>query len=172
MIIKIISANDFDDKKMMKIYAEGNLENTDYFYPQIENKLEAVKKVECDFCNFIKNEFLNGKNIYYVLENNGIWVSALRLYYLENNFYYLEALETMPDYRKKGYATQLLSEVLNELKQNGSFKICDCVGKKNTASLNTHKKCGFNIVREDGYDYLQKETDKLCYGLEYSFRCN
>lgn len=169
MLIKITKPCEVDDKKLMTIYAEGNIENTEYFYPQIKDKVEAVKKVEVDFCNYIKTEFLDGKNIYYVLEKNGVWVSALRLYQIEDNFYYLEALETDPNYRRKGYATQLLTTVINELKSKGTFKICDCVGKKNTASLNTHKKCGFSIVSENGYDYLQQEIDDHCYGLEYSY---
>lgn len=169
MLITITQPHEFDDSKLMAIYAEGNLENTDYFYPEIKDKDEAVKKVENDFCSFIKNEFLNGKNLYYVWKENGVWVSALRLHYVDSNFYYLEALETHPLYRRKGYAAKLLTAVINEMKSKGSFKICDCVGKKNTASLNTHRKCGFRIVSENGYDYLQNETDDHCYGLEYSF---
>lgn len=168
MLVKITDFNEIDCHKLMAIYAEGNLENTDYFYPQIMNKAEAVKKVEQDFCNYIKQKFLNGKNIYCIWEDNGVWISALRLYLIENNFYYLEALETAPAYRRHGYASLLLKEVVKDLRKCGSFKICDCVGKKNTASLGTHKKCGFKIVSEDGYDYLQKETDNRCYGLEYS----
>ena len=169
MLFKITESNQVNDKKLMAVYSEGNLENTDYFYPQIENKLEAVEKVERDFCNYIKTDFLNGKNCYYVLEIDGIWVSALRLYYIENNFYYLEALETAPKYRNKGYATLLLNEVISDLKSKENFKICDCVGKKNTASINVHKKCGFKIVGENGYDYLQKEIDSRCYGFEFLF---
>lgn len=169
MLLKITHPNQLDDKKMMAIYAEGNLENTEYFYPEIKDKVEAVKKVEHDFCNYIKTEFLDGKNIYYVWKENGVWISALRLYNIEDRFYYLEALETNPQYRKKGYATQLLTAVINEMKLKGNFKICDCVGKRNTASLNTHKKCGFHIVSENGYDYLQNKIDDHCYGLEYSF---
>lgn len=168
MLIKITDYNDIDESKLMAIYAEGNLENTDYFYPQIADKAIAVKKVERDFCNYIKTEFLNGKNAYYVWESDGIWVSALRLNCIADNFYFLEALETAPSFRQKGYASQLLSAVTDELKSKGSFKICDCVGKKNIASLNTHKKCGFKIVSENAYDYLQNEIDDHCYGLEYS----
>lgn len=169
MMIKIIKPNDIDDNKLMAVYAESNFENTDYFYPEITDKTEAVKKVEYNFCNYIKTEFLNLTNIYYVWEHDGIWVSALRLNYVKDNIYFLEALETAPDFRKQGYATQLLTAVINDLKTKGTFKICVCVGKNNIASLHTHKKCGFNIVSENGYDYLQKEIDNRCYGLEYSF---
>ena len=169
MLITISHSADLDDDKLMAIYAEGNLENTDYFYPEITDKAEAVEKVEHDFCHYIKTEFFNGKNRYYVWENEGIWVSALRLNCLKDDFYFLEALETAPAFRKKGYATQLLTAVIDALKAKGRFKICVCVGKNNIASLKTHQKCGFNIVRENAYDYLQKEVNDHCYGLEYSF---
>lgn len=168
MLIKITEADKIDDKKLMAVYSEGNIENAEYFYPQIEDRAEAVKMVETDFCNFVKNEFLDGKNAYYVFSVNGVWVSALRLNYVEPSFYYIEAIETAPAFRKKGYATELLSEVLRDLKPLGHFKICDCVGKKNSASLATHFKCGFVIASERGYDYLQREYDDGCYGLEYS----
>lgn len=169
MLVKITRPNEVDDKKLMKIYAEGNLENADYFYPQITDKAEAISKVEQDFCNYIKTEFLNGTNVYYVWDNDGIWVSALRLYRISDGFYYLEALETAPEFRKLGYATRLLNEVISLLKAKEYFKICDCVGKKNTASLKTHIKCGFKVVDEDGYDYLQQEYSDRFYGLEYSY---
>ncbi len=169
MLLKITRPSEMDDKKLMAIYAEGNIENTDYFYPQIADKSEAIAKVEYDFCNYIKKEFLNGRNVYYVWESDGIWASALRLYCISDNFYYLEALETAPNFRKQGYATRLLNEVISLLKNNGHFTICDCVSKKNAASLNTHTKCGFKIIDENGYDYLQQERDEHCYGLEYSF---
>lgn len=166
-LIKITGPNEIDDKKLMGIYSESNKENINTFFPQIKDKKEALKKTEEAFCNYMKTEFLDGKNVCYVWEDKGLWVSALRLYLIENNVYFLEALETAPNFRKKGYASQLLLAVIDNLKSNGEFKICDYVSKKNTASLNTHKKCGFKIVSETGYDYLQREYIENCYGLEY-----
>ena len=170
MLLKITSPDELDQGKLMFIYSEGNAENAEYFYPEIEDKKEAVKKVENDFCNFLRTEFFNGENIYCVSDINGVWVSALRLNKIEEGFYYLEALETAPQYRKKGYASELLREVISDLKKSGKFKIRDCVGKKNIASINTHEKCGFKIISENGYDYLQNETDERCYGFEYEFK--
>lgn len=167
-LIKITAPNEIDDKKLMGIYLESNLEHTNTFFPQIKDKDEALKKAEEAFCNYMKTGFLDGNNICYVWEVQGIWVSALRLYLIEKKVYFLEALETAPTLRKKGYASQLLLAVIDNLKSNGEFKICDYVSKKNVASLNTHKKCGFKIVSEIGYDYLQREHLENCYGLEYS----
>ena len=77
-------------------------------------------------------------------------VSALRICRIPEGPYYLEALETRPDRRRQGYGVRLLSEVLDAMKAEGPFRLCDCVGKKNTASLKAHEKCGFRIVSEQG----------------------
>ena len=102
-----------------------------------------------------------------MLEEEGVWCSALRLNRIEPQLYYLEALETRPDLRKRGYAARLLAGVLDALKEEGTYRLCDCVSKKNTASLKTHLKCGFKIVMEKGYDYLFQEECEGDYGLEY-----
>lgn len=73
------------------------------------------------------------ENTYYVLEKDNMPVSAARLSKI-NDFYYLEALETPPKYRKKGYASELLNEMITHLHQQGSVDIRDCVSKTNTAS--------------------------------------
>lgn len=104
-----------------------------------------------------------------IFEAVGIWLSALRLYRIKDRFYYLEALETHPEHRRKGYGTYLLDGLLNVLKAQGPFQICDCVGKQNRVSLSVHEKSGFRIVRDVGYDYLANDTDDRCYGLQYTY---
>lgn len=170
MLLKIMRYSDLDERKLMDIYCESNYENTDYFFPDEPDKEKAVRDVESGFLNFLKTEFFtNDGNAYWILEENGVWVSALRLNLIEDGLYYLEALETPPKCRKNGYATQLLEGVIEKLKENGSFRICDCVSKKNKASIRVHEKCGFSIVSESGFDYLQNESDDRDYGFEYSF---
>ena len=154
----------------MDVYRESNTENTDYFYPNVSNKDEALQKVECDYLNYIENDFLaNNKNRYMVLEHDGIWVCALRLYCIDDKLYYIEALETHPEYRRKGYAAQLLTDVIDLLKERGAYMIRDCVDKKNMASLLTHQKVGYVINSGEGYDYLQNETDDGSYGLQFIY---
>lgn len=170
MILKITRYCDLDERKLMDVYAESNYENTDYFFPEETDKAVAVRKVEEGFCGFLKDEFFSRDgNAYWVLEENGIWVCALRLNLIENGLYYLEALETKPDCRKQGYATKLMNDVIEKLKSEGSFRICDCISKKNIASIRTHEKCGFRIVSDKGFDYLRNEADDYDYGLEFSY---
>ena len=170
MIVEIKTFDQVDGRKLMDIYRESNTENTDYFYPDVSNKDEALQKVECDYLNYIENDFLaNSKNRYMILEHDGTWVCALRLYCIDDRLYYIEALETHPEYRRKGYAVQLLTDVIGLLKERGAYTVCDCVDKKNMASLLTHQKVGFVIYSDEGYDYLQNETDIESYGLQFTY---
>lgn len=170
MLIRIKKWDDVSERKLMDIYRESNTENADFFYPDMADKRNALRKTEQGFLKFIRSEFLDGKNCYMVLERDGIWVSALRLHWIKAGFYYMEALETHPDCRRMGNGSRLLSEVLNVLKKEGSFTVCDCVDKKNAASVSTHLKCGFVISNEVGYDYLQNETDDESYSMQFVYK--
>lgn len=170
MMITITRYEDLDAAKLMRIYAESNYENTAYFYPEETDKDTAMRKVEEGFLNFLKNDFFtqSGASLC-VLVENGVWISALRLNRIETGLYFLEALETRADQRGKGYASVLLNDVIESLKKEGPFRLCDCVSKSNAASLRTHEKCGFRIVSDAGYDYLSKEADGRDFGLEYRY---
>lgn len=170
MLIEITEYQNLDTRKLMDIYSESNYENTDYFYPDETDKDAAVQEVEERFLDFLKNDFFNIKDAtYWILEINDVWVSALRTCQIQEGLFYLEALETHPDHRRKGYGSILLSSVADSLKEDGPFRLCSCVSKKNIASLKTHKKSGFQIVSEEGYDYLHKEADVHDFGLEYRY---
>ena len=170
MLLRIVKYCDLDERKLMDVYSESNYENTDYFFPGETDKTAAVRKVEAGFLNYLKEDFFNMTDAaYWILEINGVWVSALRTCRVQKRLYYLEALETSPDHRRKGYGAILLSGVADSLKKDGPFRLCSCVSKRNIASLRTHEKSGFQIVSEKGYDYLQEEADDHDFGLEYCY---
>ena len=119
MLLQLHVINAADKRRLMDIYAESNLENTDYFYPELTDKQEAVRRVERDFLNYLETTFLSsGENTLLIWEEQGIWVSALRLYHVREGFFYIEALETRPDFRRSGYAAKLLRETTEMLKKN------------------------------------------------------
>ena len=69
-----------DGRRLMDIYREDNIENTDYFYPDMKDKAQAQARVEQDFLHYLETDFFSKPgNTYWVLEENGVWVSALRL---------------------------------------------------------------------------------------------
>lgn len=157
---------EIDSRKLMDLYQEGNVENIDYFYPGTEDRVSALAKIEENFLEYLRDDFFSReRSCYYILEKEGTWVSALRLYDMEEGSFYIEALETHPAYRRRGYACELLGSLLEELKKGGAFLVCDNVGRKNIASLATHRKCGFSIVRDPGFDYLRQVEEEGTYGL-------
>ena len=92
---------------------------------------------------------------------NDVYFSALRLEPYEDGLL-LEALETAPAHRRKGYAEKLIRAVQAEFLQ----KIYSHVSKKNTASLAVHQKCGFRQVL-DYAKYIDgsvvRSAVTLCY---------
>ena len=126
---------------LMEVYEQSNRENAAIFWPhQSEN--EQMMCAEQAFFQYLHDDFFNTEGAYYaVWEENGKCVSALRLEPYGDGLL-LEALETRPDCRAKGYATMLLMAVLQQEKR----KIYSHISKKNAASLRTHEKCGFRKV--------------------------
>ena len=170
MLLRITRYSALDKRKLMDVYSESNDENTEYFFPEETDRNKAVRQVEAGFLGFLKNDFFKQPDAsVWVWEESGIWLCALRTCRVRPGLYYLEALETRPDQRKKGYASLLLANVEESLKKEGPFRLYDCVSKKNAASLKVHEKCGFRIISEEGYDYLQEETDSHDFGLEYLY---
>ena len=108
MLLKITDGQALDERKLMDVYAESNLENTDFFCPEEPDKEAAVRMVESGFLDFLKNEFFKEPEaVCWVLEEDGVWVSALRICRIPEGPYYLEALETRPDRRRQGYGVRL-----------------------------------------------------------------
>ncbi len=160
--------NQDDLGRIMPVYFESNRRNYPLFFPACTNDVEGIRLADEAHGEYLNREFLsNPHNACYVLTVDGAWVSALRLYGLDA-FYYLEALETMPKYRGRGYARQLLQQLINRLEQNGAIMICDSVEKSNAASLAVHRASGFMIEHDEAVDYLgDSGADPMSYGMLY-----
>lgn len=169
MLVKVNELNDKEQRLLMDLYEDGNIKNASYFYPDIEDIEVGKKKVEENFIDYIKNEFLiNDGNIYYVWEENGIWISAMRVYKINKKLYYIEALATHPKYRRQGFAEKLMSSVIEDLKVQGSFEMKSMTSKENIASQRTHEKCGFNKKYGRAFCYTSNEWVEDIVDLSYS----
>ena len=115
MLLKISDYSKTDQRKLMDVYSESNFENTAHFYPDERNKEAAVSKVESGFLQFLRDAFYKqAKATYWVFEEDGVWISALRTCEIQPGLYYPEALETRPDHRQKGYGAHLLAHRYSE----------------------------------------------------------
>ena len=85
-----------------EIYIEGCMENAREKYPDATDLTTAIQQEEDSFCLLFTGFFyFAGKYLLCSGKKTNMPVSAARLSKI-NDFYYLEALETPPKYRKKG----------------------------------------------------------------------
>lgn len=168
MLLTMTDLSEIDRCQLMDVYREANLENAAYFEPKTQDFTQAVRRCEDRFWSFLQQSFFTGLGrAYWVLEQNGVWVSALRTTEIEPRLFYLEALETHPDYRRQGFASALLRGLLQSLAANGPFELRDCVRRTNLPSIRAHLNAGFVIAADPGYDYLSSEYQLQCYGMCY-----
>ena len=134
------------------VYPEASYEIAKEKHPEMNDLSKAIQEEESYFVEKFLGKFMSkNKNTYYVWEVDGEWVSALRLTKLDD-YYFMEALETAPEHRKRGYASDLINAVIQKLEDKENVVIRSNVRKTNTASLATHQKCGFIIEGESGTD--------------------
>lgn len=140
---------DLNFGELMAVYQEGNLEHWHEDYPNFPEG-EGILQAEQDFYAYLQQEFFLAKRaVYCVWEEDGRYISALRLEAYRDGLL-LEALETRPGFRCKGYARSLLDSALAALSGREGLPVYSHVSKKNAASLAVHAACGFQKVLDYG----------------------
>lgn len=122
---------------LMEIYIEGNLEKA-------ENG-RTLLEAEQEFYQYLREVFFSTPGARYCVWTEGeAYISALRLEPYRDGWL-LEAVETRPDQRRKGYGSKLLSAVaaLPEFS-----KLYSHIHRRNGPSLRLHERCGFEKVLE------------------------
>ncbi len=163
MLLIAHNMRQFSFEKLMLVYEEGNRENGAELYPQLSQG-EQLLRAEQDFYGFLHECFFSAREAYYCIwEEDGVYVSALRLEPYRDGLL-LEALETAPMYRRQGYATKLVQAALAT---TGTATIYSHVSKRNEASLRTHRRCGFCRVLEHAV-YADGSVNDYCCTLRYT----
>ena len=161
MLILAKKLHQLNFQQLMDVYAEGNEENGEEMWPGL-NREQMLLRAEQAFYEYLAEVFfpVDGA-VYAIWEENGVYISALRLEPYEDGLL-LEALETAPAERRKGYAEKLIQAVQDAFPQ----RIYSHVSKKNAPSLAVHKKCGFRQVL-DYAKYIDGSVNRnaitLCY---------
>ncbi len=153
--------------QLMELYREGNRENAEFQYPGDDLNI-GILKSEQDFYRYLQEVFFTTEGAFYaVWEEHGCYMSALRLEPYRDGLL-LEALETHPGYRRRGYAKTLILGVLEALKESGISTLYAHVHKRNEASLRTHTSCGFRRVAEQAV-YIDGSVNRCSCTLQYFF---
>jgi GNAT superfamily N-acetyltransferase len=149
----------------MDVYAQGNLENAREMFPR-EDPAQWPLLAEQEFHQYLRECFFQTPGaVYAIWAVDGRYVSALRLEPYQDGLL-LEALETAPNQRRKGYAVALINAVFEKVRGQ---KIYSHVSKKNFPSLETHKACGFEMLMDYAV-YSDGSVLRNNYTLSYKYK--
>lgn len=158
MLLVFENLKEISFSQLMMVYEEGNRENGEEFWPDMEDG-QRILRAEQAFYQYLREIFFPTENArYYVWEEQGNYVSALRLEPYRDGML-LEALETAPSMRKMGCAVKLIRAVQEQLPHG---KIYSHVSKRNLASLKTHAKCGFRRIAEYAVEIDGSVSNRSC----------
>jgi len=148
--------------KLMAVYEESNRENGAENYPE-ETEFRQIFLQEENFYQYLQEIFFKTSGaVCAVWEEAGEYRAALRLEPYKDGLL-LEALETTPDFRRKGYGRQLIQAVQERFSE---VKIYSHVHKKNLPSLAIHEACGFQRISEQA-TYIDGSVNARCCTLCY-----
>ncbi len=162
MISYVNRLSELNFGKLMEVYEEGNRENGADLYPE-EGPEQQLLFAEQNFYQFLSETFFKTPGAVYALwEEDGRYISALRLEPYRDGLL-LEALETRPDQRRRGYAGALMAQVLAD---KGGQPIYSHILKGNIASVKTHERAGFRKILNysvyvDGS--VNQDCDTYCF---------
>ena len=167
MLKLFYSLRELDTEQLMAVYIEGNRENGAELYPN-DSESSQLRKAEEDFISYLRDDFFRCRDpIYAVWEVDDCYKAALRLEPYQDGVL-LEALETAPEARRQGYASQLVKTVLDHLRDSDYKVVYSHISKRNLPSLGVHQKCGF-VKIADFATYLDgtvtQRSCTMCYYL-------
>lgn len=158
---------ELNTEQLMAVYRESNRENGKEFFPNHTPDMQLILAEE-GFLDYLRQDFFRQSGALYCLwSDEGRYQSALRLEPYADGLL-LQALETAPNARRKGYARSLMEATLHYLRQTDAQAVYSHVSKRNLPSLNLHKVCGFT-VHSDSATYLDGTVTQSSFTLRYTF---
>lgn len=161
MLMIATSLRQLNWSQLMALYEEGNRKNGEDLYPHLSAGQQLLH-AEQDFYDYLKNGFfIQPGDRYCLWSEAGIYVSALRLERYQDGLL-LEALETHPAYRGRGYAKKLVAAVLEGVDE----KVYSHISPRNGPSLAVHKACGFEKILNHSV-YADGSVNSRCHTYRY-----
>lgn len=169
-MFKILEYSDFDKELVEHLMEFTYKESADEIFEESymksvdrENEVEknrAYQKFKIYYYEFI-DLFLSETHtsqFIAVIEEHEKFVSGLRAVELSNGIWLEEALETAVEFRERGHAMELVSNLINHLTSKKAEVIVARVSKSNIESRNFHEKMNFvetskDVIDENGVFY-------------------
>ena len=153
MINIVTQIDDTAIHRLLSVYSESMDDMNIHFV----NDAEMIAA----YTSFLQDFVSNPKQQIIVETNDNAWVSALRVIETIEGNWFLEAVETKPEERNKGFGEKLLRHSIAYLKSIGMVEITCTIAKNNLVSQALHEKCGFiptNEVPMNCWGELEKGT--------------
>ena len=109
---------------------------------QLARNFESPQAMEQAYEEFLKEFVTHHRQMVLVEEVDGVWVSALRCVECAPGVWFLEALETAPQARGKGWAKQLIKHTPQLLTGQGAGELFSLVSPRTAPSIATPVACG------------------------------
>ena len=164
MVTYIQKIRDCDISALFSVYSQSLEEARTLHYLRLDAN-EGFLLASQDYYQYLSRVFFRTSGaILAVYSHNGKYVSALRLEPYQDG-YLMNALETAPDCRGKGYGKHLVKEVITYCRAVGIQVLYSHVHKQNAVSKRLHIAAGFTVLSSnatllDGTFSTQYET--LC----------
>lgn len=164
MLLVFHDAAGLDLGEFTAVYRGSALENCERMYPNEPEAPAALARYEREHRAYMEGPFFREEGgVLFVEAEEGRYLSAVKLYpWKEPGRWHVEALETRPEERGKGYGARVLSGAVRTMEKAGAVEILSDVAKTNEASIRTHLRCGFRREAERWTEADGAVTDKRC----------
>lgn len=158
MLFVVKQVDDQTIEALFSIYAES--------MGELAAQFESKEEMKAAYADFVRAFVADPKQRLFVEEDGGVWKSALRAVAMSEQSWFFEAVETMPEARRKGYGAALLRHSIAYLKDMGVREVACTIFKGNDKSRALHEGCGFAATDEPPVN-AWGETEDGCILYRY-----
>ena len=152
MLLQVTTVDRNSLEKLFSVYKES--------MKDLQSCYSSPEDMKASYAKFL-NEFLSISNQCVLVEAVGDqWVSGLRAIETKKGYWFLEAVETMPEERRKGHGRRLLLHTLDFLKSRGMQQTFCQISKNNIKSQKLHISCGFIPTEDPSIDPWGQLNDR------------
>ena len=140
MLKSIAYIDDDTTSRLMSVYSES--------MEDLKSNFDGEAEMRAAYAAFLRDFIANPRQLILAEASGDEWVSALRAIETAQGHWFLEAVETKPEERGKGYGKALLRHTLAHLSTIAMQEVTCTISKKNVKSQALHGKCGFAPTEE------------------------
>lgn len=158
-LLEVITTVDEDTvNRLLEVYRES--------MDDLAENFESRAAMEREYGAFLKEFVQTPGQMLLAEQGQGRWVSALRAVEVQTGRWYLEAVETNPRDRGKGWGKALLIHTVQELERRGAWELFSLIHPDNGPSIAAHEAAGFSATgREPVNGWGEWEDKCVLYAL-------